>query len=197
MEDFDDDFGELYADVEVHRTSATDGMPDFAYLYIEPEEDDGSGTKSEHANFKEESVSGALKVDSESSQSSRSGGEDSEFNGGKEVNDDYIGSDSEDDLNIVLNDEDCPGFPVRGVRNVGVVRGLRCDEVDGDEAIVLTEGSNLGKNGRCGDRLTDGSELMSSNGLGGQNKNGVKGGYNSQFFHHKVVALYELFVNLK
>lgn len=190
MEAFDDDFGELYSGVEVHRTSVTDGIPDFARLYIEPEEDDDSDTKSQDAKLKEEIVSDKVKADTDSGESTRSGGEDSEQNNGKEANDDYIGSDSEDDLNIVLNDDDCPAYPVGGVRNGGFARGVGYDEDDGDEPAVFAEGSNIGKNGKCGDQLADGSELVSSNGLSGQSKNGVKGGYNSQFFHHKVVALY-------
>ncbi|XP_054806064.1 FIP1[III]-like protein isoform X2 [Prosopis cineraria] len=196
MEDFDDDFGELYADAEVHRTSAADGVPDFARLYIEAEEDDGSdGRKSQDAKLKEDSVSDAMKVDAECGESTRSDGEVSESSAGKEANDDYIGSDSEDDLNIVLNDEDCPGFPVGVVKNEGVVRGVGYDEEDSDEAIGLTDGSNLGKNGKCGDQLADGTELVSSNGLGVQNRSGLKGGCKSQYFHHKYVRRGSALVN--
>ncbi|KAI9123168.1 hypothetical protein K1719_006057 [Acacia pycnantha] len=196
MEDFDDDFGELYADVEVHRISATDSVPDFAQLYIEPEEDDGSdNTKSQDAKPKEDFVSDAMKVDAECGESTRSGGEVSEYNDEKGANDDFIGSDSEDDLNIVLNDEDCPSFPVGSVRNEGVVRGVSYDEDDSDEATGLTDGSNLGKNGKCGDQRADGAELLVSNGLGVHHRSGLKGGYKSRFFHHKYVRRGSALVN--
>ncbi|XP_028751744.1 FIP1[V]-like protein isoform X2 [Neltuma alba] len=196
MEDFDDDFGELYADVEVHGTSAADDVPDFARLYIEPEEDDGSDdTRSQDAKLREDFVSDAMKVDAECGESTHSGGQVSESNDDKEANDDYIGSDSEDDLNILLNDEDCPRFPVGAVWNEGVVRGVGYDEDDSDEAVGLTEGSNLVRNGKCGDQLADGAELVSSNGLEVHTRSGLKGGYKSQFFHHKYVRRGSALVN--
>ncbi|KAI4334972.1 hypothetical protein L6164_013664 [Bauhinia variegata] len=187
MEAIDDDFGELYADVEVQATSAINGISDFARLYIEPEKDYGNGAKDKDVELKENFVSDEKKVDSACGEdSTHSGSEGVELNSVKEVND-YIESDSEDDLNIVLNDEDCQDFPVGVGGNRGVVTGVSYDE--DDDGDFVAEGSNLGKNGNYGDRLAGGSELVTCNGHSGQSKNGVKRGYGSQFFLHKVLTL--------
>ncbi|KAJ1395284.1 Pre-mRNA polyadenylation factor Fip1 [Sesbania bispinosa] len=141
----DDDFGELYADLEVLATPAPAEQDE-----LEPEQED-SGVKNEDAS------------------------------------DDYIaiGTDSDDDLNIVLNDEDGRSF------SVGCNKDVR-----GDGFVVDTEGRNWGKNGACADQLKDGSELVSSDANGGFSKNGVNGGYRSQFYRPKFIRTQgSMFVN--
>ncbi|GMI70261.1 hypothetical protein HRI_000695400 [Hibiscus trionum] len=80
MESMEDDFGDLYADVQVQASAAIGG------LHVEPEENSPS--------------------DASKSTEADSAMDD---------------SDSEDDLNIVLNDDDCQKFPVTG-------HGGGCDE---------------------------------------------------------------------
>ncbi|KAM1280981.1 hypothetical protein FF1_021818 [Malus domestica] len=101
MEDFDDDFGDLYAGVEAQANSAMNGAPDFAHFYTEPEEDVSED------NGKAKTTSPGTDSDCE---------ELGEKVSALEENEDYSGSDSEDDLKIVLNDEDCEGkvFPNGG-----------------------------------------------------------------------------------
>ncbi|KAJ1383266.1 Pre-mRNA polyadenylation factor Fip1 [Sesbania bispinosa] len=141
----DDDFRELYVDLEVLATPAPAEQEE-----LEPEQED-SGVKNEDAS------------------------------------DDYIaiGTDSDDDLNIVLNDEDGRSFSVG------------CDkDVRGDGFVVDTEGRNWGKNGECANQLKDGSELVSSDANGGLSKNGVKSGYYSQFSRLKFMRTQgSMFVN--
>ena len=83
MEAFDDDFGELYADVEVQTTAAVNGMSDFARLYLEPEQEDDA--KADSAKLEDDFVADAKKVDSVSGESTHSGSENSEPCSGNEV----------------------------------------------------------------------------------------------------------------
>lgn len=141
MEDLiDDDFGDIYADVEVQASSAINSISNFAKLYTEPQEEE------EECNNKVTT---------------------------REVN----RSPDEDDLNIVLNDEDCKGFPVAAERN---------DCCDGFE-----EEKDEDDDGFCSiKRSHDKNGLHSSaNWLGSDHGNGVKGGYNSQYPQYKVLNL--------
>ena len=132
--DDDDDFGEIYADVEVPAPTVTfDLCIEQRPQKQQPPDPNGDGD-------------GDV-------------GEPSKVNG--DENDGVCaGSDSDDDgLNIVLNDDGgCNGLPPP----------VRCDDVDDDA------------DGGGGDRLDDGSELVS--------KNGVKGGYGPRFFNRKVCS---------
>ena len=106
MEDFDDGFGDLYAGVEAQANSAINAAPDFAHFYTEPEEDVCEDN-------------GKAKTTSPGTDSKKSDSDCEELGekvSALEENEDYSGSDSEDDLKIVLNDEDCEGkvFPNGG-----------------------------------------------------------------------------------
>ncbi|KAJ7955231.1 FIP1 [Quillaja saponaria] len=176
----DDEFGELYADVEVQANSAINGTADFA----EPKEDDVKKTKKENNASLKEGFDNIKKSNSVCGDSEDSGSEGSEVSSRKEVGD--VGSDSDDDLNIVLNDEDCKVFLNVGggvVRNGGAVAGNDYDDDVND--FVSKEGNDSGKNRKCGDQLPDGLEPMSSYGHGGESKNGVKGAYSSQYSQNK------------
>ena len=139
MESMDDDFGDLYADVEVQASSA------IGALYIEPEDNNPSnGSKRTEAD--EKFVPDSVMED----------------------------SDSEDDLNIMLNDDDCEKFPVTGARSHG--GGYEEDE-DGDFGL---EGTRLDKISRRVEPVGDGSELNSS-GNGVERGIGANIGFNSHF----------------
>ncbi|KAB2625189.1 hypothetical protein D8674_016849 [Pyrus ussuriensis x Pyrus communis] len=107
MEDFDDDFGDLYAGVEAQANSAINGAPDFAHFYTEPEEDVIEDN-------------GKAKTTSPGTDSKKSDSDCEE-----------LGEKSEDDLKIVLNDEDCEGkvFPNGGR---GRVKNDEHEDEDGD-----------------------------------------------------------------
>lgn len=182
MEEIGDDFGDLYADFEAQVTSSINGVQDFAKLYSEHE--DNTTKKS---NPEEDFVSDTNNLGSIGVELTRSGdnglaqkasglevnGEEGE--GGMIVDN---GSESEDDLNIVLNDEDCRVFPA-SARNGGVV-GVDGDDDEEDDFIVVADGNGSGKN------RSDGLE-QSSSGNGVERGNGVKGSYHSQFSQYKVV----------
>ncbi|XVE82268.1 hypothetical protein DITRI_Ditri15bG0134700 [Diplodiscus trichospermus] len=139
MESMDDDFGDLYADVEVQASSA------IGTLYIEPE-------------------------DSNPSNGSKSTEMDEKFVPESVMED----SDSDDDLNIVLNDDDCGKFPVTSARNHG--GGYEEDE-DGDFGVERTGSDKIS---RWMDPVGEGSELNSS-GNGAERGIGAKIGLNSHF----------------
>ncbi|GAU45062.1 hypothetical protein TSUD_198500 [Trifolium subterraneum] len=147
MEDdfLDDDFGELYADLQ---------LPPF------PQEPQHHDDNHDAANLNNNDAV----VDAEA-----------------DANDDYIGTDSDDDgLKIVLNDEDCPP------RGGGV--SVACDDDN-----VHGEGfSNNAK--ECLDhQFKIGSEFVTSDSY---TKNGAKGGYGSQFFRSKFMKTQgSMFVN--
>ncbi|XWS14199.1 hypothetical protein CRYUN_Cryun36dG0102900 [Craigia yunnanensis] len=139
MESMDDDFGDLYADVEVQASSA------IGALYIEPE-DNNPSNGSRRTEADEKFVPDSVMED----------------------------SDSEDDLNIVLNDDDCEKFPVTVARSHG---GGYEEVEDGGFSVV---GTGSGKISRRVEPVGDGSELNSS-GNGVERGTGAKFGLNSHF----------------
>ena len=191
MEEFGDDFGDLYADVEIQASSAINGIPGLSNSYIEPmEEEEGEEEEEDNTVTNKHIGSNSKEFDAVNDGSARK-------TMGSEVNVDN-GSDSEDDLNIVLNDEDYKNFPVTSggnVRNEGVVGGGgdgdgygdNEDEDGGDNDDE--EGSRSGKNRKRDDQSGDGLELA-SNGHGGERGNGVRGGYNLMYPKYKVVCLF-------
>jgi hypothetical protein len=138
MEDdfIDDDFGELYADLQLLPTPPS---------HLQQQHDDNDNADD----------GGNLNNNNKDADA--------------DANDDYIGTDSDDDgLNIVLNDDDCPG-------GVSVARDDGTDNVRGE---------GLGNNAE--ECIHDQSKFVSSDGY---SKNGAKGGYGSQFFRSKVVII--------
>lgn len=124
----DDDFGELYADVE-----APNAFSDFSRHHIQPEpgpeeEEQQPDAKSNHEDIADDSVC---------AESTRPG-----------VKDDCTGSDSDDDLKIVLNDDDCADFAVP-------VGGCEDKDADADDHFPDTDESlpKIGVNGGYGSRF--------------------------------------------
>ncbi|XWS53518.1 hypothetical protein CRYUN_Cryun10bG0008200 [Craigia yunnanensis] len=140
MDSMDDDFGDLYADVEVQASSA------IGSLYIEPDDSNSPSNCSKSTDEDEKFVSDSVMED----------------------------SDSEDDLNIVLNDDDCKKFSVTGARSHG--GGYEEDE-DGDFGVERT---GLDKISRQVEPVGDGSEPNSS-GNGVERGTGANIGFNSHF----------------
>uniref|UniRef100_A0A2P2JBB2 Uncharacterized protein MANES_03G204700 n=1 Tax=Rhizophora mucronata TaxID=61149 RepID=A0A2P2JBB2_RHIMU len=112
----DDDFGDLYADVEVQATSAINSVENFV-KHSQADGDVGNNIKQP----KDESP--VLESELLDSIQEKLG----DYS-------DADGSDSEDDLNIVLNDEDCQRFSV-SVRRNGLVGGYE----DGEEKAMAEE----------------------------------------------------------
>ncbi|XP_058757705.1 FIP1[III]-like protein isoform X2 [Vicia villosa] len=126
----DDDFGELYADLQLPPISPPQQNNDCADSNDNTVASDTAAVASDSAAV---------------------------------ANDDYAGTDSDDGLDIVLNDDDCRGFAVG---------------CDGD-----VHGGGLDKNGgrECSEQSKAGSEFVSSDAHYG------KGGYGSQFFRSKLM----------
>ncbi|KAK0608355.1 hypothetical protein LWI29_029502 [Acer saccharum] len=118
MDSIDDDFGELYADVEVQVKTITNNVPEFTKFYTElepePEPEDNDNSNENTNSQKTPSLEG----------------------------DD--GSDSEDELKIVLNDEDCKRFPVTGGGGGGSGGGFNEDDDGFDQ--VVGDGLELNSN---------------------------------------------------
>lgn len=189
MEEFGDDFGDLYTDVEIQASSAINGIPGLANSYIEPmeeeeEEEDNNVTNEPNPNQ-------GLCSNSQIFDEVHDGSAQKTM--GSELNmDSGSDSDSEDDLNIVLNDEDCKNFPSTSGGNGGVVGGGGGgyvddeDEDDGDvknDFVVVEEGSGPSKIQKRGHQSGDGLEPSSN----GERGNGVRGGCNSLYPQYKVV----------
>lgn len=103
MEDFEDDFGDLYADVEVQASSAFNRVSDFTGLCTKPEDDSNNG----NINAMDASPSSKVGFDFAPNKPNSIGNDSTLKVACLEVYKDNDGSDSDDDLTIVLNDEDC------------------------------------------------------------------------------------------
>ena len=125
----DDDFGELYADLQVLATPPSPSPPQQHH-----DNDDGGGG---------------------------GGGGDSN------INDD---TESEDGLNIVLNDDDCPVACVDDVVHRQALENNQEECIDQEQQFVSSDA-------HCGQ----------------SSKNCVRGGYGSQFFRSKVRFLLQLY----
>lgn len=137
MADLDDDFGDIYTEVDTQASSAINGVSNFTRFYTQREEDeeDRNGSNNDKKNGGEGLVSDSKKP---SSVSEDLGGNVS----GSESNEEYSDSDSEDDLNIVLNDEGCKGipFPISGG---GSMRVDDCDDEDDDAFVAIKDSKVL------------------------------------------------------
>ncbi|XP_057471952.1 uncharacterized protein LOC130760587 [Actinidia eriantha] len=141
-------------DVEFQASTTINGVSNLGQLYIQQ---DDNGTKC---------VDEVIQ-DNESKR---------ETNGGEN------GSDSEDDLNIVLNDDDGGGFGGVDLRSGGFDE----EEEEGGGFEGGGEGEGLGKNRTCGDQLLVGDALELSESGGGEKGNGSKGRYQSQYLQYKI-----------
>lgn len=173
----DDEFGDLYADVEVQANSAINGVPGHPQLCTENDDIDivkeTNGSNLNRADFIND---------------------DDEAENGENLDN---GSDSEDDFNIVLNeDDDGLEFPVtRGVslRNGGVEVE---DREEGEEEEERENGGFSDKNRMVVDNLKGGNGLeQSSNGE--DRRIGGKGCYNSLYKVVSSCSLVYLKVNLR
>ncbi|CAL5413027.1 unnamed protein product [Camellia sinensis] len=160
MEDIDDDFGDLYADIEVQASKAVNDNSNFSRLYIEQDDNNTKCIDSVSKN-----VDVLIQDDDEAKRASSVGVDN--------------GSDSEDDLNIVLNDVDGDGdgsvYPVaRGVKGIDEVEVEEEEEEEDGGLEVLAEG--------------DGLELSpNGRGMGSERGNGGKGSYQSQYLQYKYI----------
>lgn len=148
----DDEFGDLYADVEVQASSAINGVPGHPQLCTENVDID---------IVKETNGSNLNRID---------------FKNGENLDN---GSDSEDDFNIVLNEDD-DGFEFPVTRGVSLRNGLVEDEdrEGGEEEREI--GGFSDKNRMVVDNLKGGNGLEQSSN-GGDRRIGGKGCYNSQY----------------
>lgn len=164
-----DDFGDLYADVEAHVSA---GLESINHLHKEERKknDDtdfkvGFHSKSPAKDLEVDSVSKELILNDktcgcEANADDKKGiGEDLKTVGFKVGSENLIvedGSDSEDDLHIVLNEDDCTVFP--NSQGVSMDNGRRVvgseDEDEDDDLVILLEADHSSK----GQKLIDGFE---------------------------------------
>ncbi|KAF3456353.1 hypothetical protein FNV43_RR01003 [Rhamnella rubrinervis] len=124
MEDFEDDFGDLYADVEVQASSAFNRVSDFPRLGTKPEEDSNNG----NSNAMDASLSSKEGFDSAPNNPNSIGNDSTLKVTCLEANKDNDESDSEDDLTIVLNDEECKSEKFRKKNDKDDVDDYYCDD---------------------------------------------------------------------
>lgn len=153
MEDVDDDFGVLYVDdVEFRAREPVGGLLGCSDTRIRPvggERSSGNGVGTRGARG---SIVSELRSESELRQFEV--GDMGEDGDGREEEEGDGGSDSEDDLYIVVNDEDCralAGLSMRSARNGGGVG----DDADRDVNGVAAE-NGIGMNKRWNDPLMNG-----------------------------------------
>lgn len=207
MEVLDDDFGELYADVEGQASSSINVAPESSRLELQQEVKEQKSTVFASSPWKSNDLIGKDLIQSDevnrantASVSDMDGKEDDQE---KELIDN--GSESEDDLNIVLNDDgdDCRLFHGPGTGNLSN-GGINDDEDDpghddemADVSVVRKGNGGSSKNDKWDDTqmLGDGSEQRIY-GPGADRGNGVKGGYYSQYSQYKVLCLLWFFFSL-
>ncbi|KAF8387644.1 hypothetical protein HHK36_026297 [Tetracentron sinense] len=199
MEDLDDDFGDLYADVEFQVSAAINAIPSFNQLYIDQKnKNDRSipkeGLCSDSSLEKGNSIREEDQENLENSKPVANGVETSvaEADGEKELVVDN-GSESEDDLQIVLNDEDCRIYPIpcgANSGNEGIAEGSDEDEdEDDDDLVIVTEADHPSKERKQVDQLQlpgDGLEQGSAGSCRERGK-GTKGSYHSQYPQYKYI----------
>ena len=160
MDDFTgDDFGDLYLDVVIQASSVINSLPNSSNLYTESESHQGN-------------------EGSDHNKANQSENEENLVSESKELNEEKLGvleevgdgSDSEDDLNIVLNDEDCKGFEVGRARNGIGNGGGGFEEEEGEEGGGFVGAKN-------------GVECSASG-------NGVKGVHHFPHLHYKVLSFH-------
>lgn len=178
-----DDFGDLYADVEVH---ANTGIESVDALYIGGNKNEGNPKGVYNSNLQQKDV----ELDSDSEQETngddkKASGKDPEITGPGPGNESPIvedGSESEDDLHIVLNEEDCRALPISQgatVGNGGRVGGG--DDEDDDDLVIVSEADHSSKDRKPIDGLE-----QSVGGPGAERGNVSKGAYASQYSQFKV-----------
>lgn len=139
MGDLDDDFGDIYADVEAQANSAINAVSDFAQLHTEPpEEEEEEDRNDNNDNAKKANTCSGEGFVSDSKKPNSISEELSEKVSGSEATEGYSESDSEDDLNIVLNDEGCKGipFPISGG---GTMKTDDHEDEDEDAFVAMKE----------------------------------------------------------
>ncbi|KAL6958505.1 hypothetical protein U1Q18_027664 [Sarracenia purpurea var. burkii] len=150
MEDTNDDFSNLYAGVEFQASSTINDLSNLGGLCIELNDN----TKCLYSDTK--NVEGLIQDDDARRELS------AEANSGRDVGVDN-GSDSEDDLNIVLNHDGGSVFPV--ARGLDLRSEMLDEDEDGDGEEddgcfeVIAEGDGLSKNQCRGDQSLLGDEL--------------------------------------
>jgi len=170
MGDDDDDFGELYADVEVQAGSAISGGPEISQLYIQQQQQEHQPLINKLSNDSSD-VSHSAKDDKrEKSSDERNGGEN------EVVVESGSDSDDEDDFDVVVNDDDI------GAKNGRECRNVVEDDENGFVAMSMEGNSMLKKQ----DRIDGGGMEQNGSGPSGYGGERGHGGKNSCISQYKV-----------
>lgn len=177
MEDLDDDFGDLYADVELQASSAINGVSDFSGKYSKHQHNNEVRVDERRENS---CVVGGSERREKGLETADNGDEEEEVENGSDSSDD-------DDFDIVVNDEDF------GPKNVGG-DGRRCvEEVVEEMEAEFKEGNSTEKNRMRID--IDRVQLSGSGGGGGAGGDVMKNGRNSDY-KVKLISIKEKNVSL-
>ncbi|KAJ4955327.1 hypothetical protein NE237_012110 [Protea cynaroides] len=202
MGEMDDDFGDLYADVELQVSAAINEISGFNQLYIENDNKNESSSVDDLVA----SESRSKKVNPISQESTMCSKDDAgrkedlkliengtetldlEADGEEKLLVDS-GSDSEDDLLIVLNEDDCRKYPVPRDAVTGN-RGLTEGSDDEDDDFVIVTDANLPSNDRnLLDQLQSSCDGVEQAALcsGAEKGNGMKSSHLSQYSQYKYI----------
>lgn len=183
MGDVDDDFGELYADVEVQASSAINGGPEISQLCIQQQQQQQEQQLlSNRLSNDSSDVSHSAKGDSGlRDDDKREKGSDKRNDGENQVVvESGSDSDDEDDFDVVVNDDDIGAKNGRECRNVG--------EDDENEFVAMSmEGNSTLKNQ---DRVDGGGMEQNGSGPSGYGGERGHGGKNSCISQYKYVRQY-------
>lgn len=191
MEDLDD-FGDLYADIEAHVNT---GIESADHLYIGGNKNEGSAkglfrSNSHKKDVELDSDGEELilydKIHQSNGDDKKASGNDSQMLSPGPGDENLIvedGSESEDDLHIVLNEDDCRAFPASQGASAGSGgRAGKSDDDEDDDDLVIFTGADHSSKDR---RPIDGLE-QSKGGPGPERGNASKGTFVSQYSQFKV-----------
>ncbi|KAJ8445700.1 hypothetical protein Cgig2_026027 [Carnegiea gigantea] len=168
MGDDDDDFGELYADVEVQASSAISGGPEISQLYIQQQQQEHQPLSNILSNDSSD-VSHSAKDDKrEKDSDERNDGEN------EVVIESGSDSEDEDDFDVVVNDDD-----------IGAKNGRECRNVvedDENEFVAMSmEGNSMLKKQDRVDGVGMEQNRSGPSGYGGERGHGGKNSCISQY----------------
>jgi len=173
MEDVNDDFGELYADVEFQASSAINGVPDISQLCVrQQQQEEQQPLSNELSNDSSDALDSADDGSGLGNDERREKDLDRGNDGESEVVvESGSDSDDEDDFDVVVNDDDVGANNGRECRNVG-------EDDEKEFVAATTEANSMLKNQ---DRVDGGGVELSVSGYGGEKGHAGKNCWVSQY----------------
>ncbi|XP_043726141.1 FIP1[V]-like protein isoform X2 [Telopea speciosissima] len=196
MGEMEDDFGDLYADVELQVSDTINAVSGFNQLYLE------NDSKNEIDGVDDHVASELMskKVNSISQESTLCSKDEGKLienvtetpNSEAHVEEELIvdsGSDSEDDLHIVLNEDDCCMHPVPRNAITSNRRLTEGSDDEDDDLVIVTDANRPSNDRNLMDQLQSSCDGLEQTALcsGAEKGNGMKGSHPSQYSQYKYI----------